>query len=136
MLAMNEEALGGGDYELAIRPLRQLRGLGVRLALSRFGSRASSLAVLHEPLFDALILSRSLSQGLQVSGRANALVRGVVALADALGARAIATGVDSVEIRDALSEQGCMYGIGSALAAPMPLEHLLPWLGGRLSEPH
>ena len=43
-------------------------------------------------------------------------------------------GVDTPEIRDALAELGCLYGIGSALAQPMPLEHLLPWLGGRLSE--
>ncbi len=133
MVAVSEEALGG-DSELALRPLRQLRGIGVRLALARFGSRASSLAALHEPLFDALILSRSLSQGLALGGRGHTLVRGVVALADALGARAIATGVDTPEIRDALAELGCLYGIGSALAQPMPLEHLLPWLGGRLSE--
>ncbi|MBL0029011.1 MAG: diguanylate cyclase [Rhodanobacteraceae bacterium] len=133
MVAVSEEALGG-DSELALRPLRQLRGIGVRLALARFGSRASSLAALHEPLFDALILSRGLSQGLQVGGRGHTLVRGVVALAEALGARAIATGVDTPEIRDALSELGCLYGIGTALAQPMALEHLLPWLGGRLSE--
>jgi diguanylate cyclase (GGDEF)-like protein/PAS domain S-box-containing protein len=133
MVAISEEALGG-DSELALRPLRQLHGIGVRLALARFGSRASSLAVLHEPLFDALILSRSLSQRLAMGGRGQTLVRGVVAMADALGARAIATGVDTPEIRDALADLGCMYGIGSALAPPMPLEHLLPWLGGRLAE--
>ncbi|MBK6727072.1 MAG: diguanylate cyclase [Xanthomonadales bacterium] len=133
MVAVSEDALGG-DHELALRPLRQLRGLGVRLALARFGSRASSLAALHEPLFDAIILSRSLSQALHVGGRGHALVRGVIAMAEALGARAIATGVDSEPIRDALIELGCLYGIGSALAQPMPLEHLLPWLGGRLSE--
>ena len=133
MVAVSEEALGG-DRELAMRPLRQLRGLGVRLALARFGSRASSLAALHEPLFDAIILSRSLSQALHVGGRGHALVRGVIAMAEALGARAIATGVDSIPIRDALIELGCLYGIGSVLAQPMALEHLLPWLGGRLSE--
>ena len=133
MVAVSEEALGG-DSELALRPLRQLRGIGVRLALARFGSRASSLAALHEPLFDALILSRSLSQGLTLGGRGQTLVRGVLALTEALGARAIATGVDTPEVRDALAELGCLYGIGNALAPPMPLEHLLPWLGGRLSE--
>jgi diguanylate cyclase (GGDEF)-like protein/PAS domain S-box-containing protein len=133
MLAVSEDALGG-DSEFALRPLRQLRGLGVRLALSRFGSRGSSLAALHEPLFDALILSRTLTQGLQPGGRGNTLVRGVVAMAEALGARAIATGVDNNGARDALSELGCLYGIGSALAPPMALEHLLPWLGARLAE--
>lgn len=133
MLAVSEDALSG-DSDFALRPLRQLRGLGVRLALSRFGGRGSSLAALQEPLFDALILSRSLTQGLQPGGRGNTLVRGVVAMAEALGARAIATGVDSAAVRDALSELGCLYGIGSALAPPMPLEHLLPWLGARLAE--
>lgn len=133
MVAVSEEALGG-DSEAALKPLRELRAIGVRLALARFGSRASSLAVLHEPLFDALILSRSLSQGLSQGGRGQTLVRGVVGLADALNARAIATGVDTPEIRDALADAGCLYGIGTALAQPMPLEHLLPWLGGRLAE--
>lgn len=131
MVAVSEDALGG-DSELAVRPLRQLRDIGVRLALARFGSRASSLAALHEPLFDALILSRGLSQGLQMGSRGHTLVRGVLALAEALGVRAIATGVDTPEVRDALSELGCLYGIGTALAQPMALEHLLPWLGGRL----
>lgn len=133
MVAVSEEALGG-ESELSLRPLRQLRGIGVRLALARFGGRGSSLAALHEPLFDALILSRSLSQGLGAGDRGQTLVRGVLALTEALGARAIATGVDTPEVRDALAALGCRYGLGQALAQPMPLEHLLPWLGGRLAE--
>jgi EAL domain-containing protein (putative c-di-GMP-specific phosphodiesterase class I) len=133
MVAVSEEALGG-ESELSLRPLRQLRGIGVRLALARFGGRGSSLAALHEPLFDALILSRSLSQGLGAGDRGQTLVRGVLALTEALGARAIATGVDTPEVRDALAALGCRYGLGQALAQPMPLEHLLPWLGARLAE--
>jgi EAL domain-containing protein (putative c-di-GMP-specific phosphodiesterase class I) len=66
--------------------------------------------------------------------RGQTLVRGVLALTEALGARAIATGVDTPEVRDALAALGCRYGLGQALAQPMPLEHLLPWLGARLAE--
>ncbi|PJA41848.1 MAG: hypothetical protein CO182_05640, partial [Lysobacterales bacterium CG_4_9_14_3_um_filter_62_6] len=124
------------DPKAALAALKNLRNLGVRLALAKFGGRASSLSSLHENLFDTLLLSGQLVRSLTADTRTMALVRGVIALGAGLGARVIATGVDTEQQRDLLAELGCLYGIGDALAAAMPVEHLLPWLGGRLAESH
>lgn len=124
------------DPKAALAALKNLRSLGVRLALAEFGGRASSLASLHENLFDTLLLSGQLVRSLSSDSRTMALIRGVIALGEGLGARVIATGVDTEQQRDLLAELGCLYGIGDALAAAMPVEHLLPWLGARLAESH
>lgn len=132
-LSITEDSLAD-EHEAAMMALRQLRSVGVRLALAEFGGRASSLASLHENLFDTLVLSSQLVRSLTPSSRATALVRGVIALGEGLGTRIIAAGVDNDAQRELLAELGCLYGMGNALAPPMAVEHLLPWLGGRLAE--
>ncbi|AVP99931.1 hypothetical protein C7S18_23350 [Ahniella affigens] len=114
--------------------LRELRQVGARLALANFGGRGSSLAALQEPMFDTIVLARDLVARLGPGSRANALVRGVIAAAEAVGTRVIAAGVDSEAQKEFLIDQGCVYGLGQALSKAMPAEHLLPWLGGRYHE--
>jgi diguanylate cyclase (GGDEF)-like protein/PAS domain S-box-containing protein len=132
-LSITEDTLGE-DIDSALIALRRLRGIGVRLGLAEFGGRASSLASLQENLFDTLLLSSQLVRSLTATSQATALIRGVIALCEGLGARVIAAGVDDASQREILSELGCLYGMGEALAPAMPIEHLLPWLGGRLAE--
>lgn len=131
-LSITEESLAERHAE-AIGGLRGLSALGVRLALAEFGGRASSLAALHENLFDTLILSGQLVRSLTPNSRATALVRGVIALGEGLGTQVIASGVDNPPARELLAELGCLYGVGDALAPAMPVQHLLPWLGSRLA---
>ncbi|MBK8283635.1 MAG: diguanylate cyclase [Ahniella sp.] len=114
--------------------LRELRAVGARLALAEFGGRGSSLAALQEPMLDAIVLARELVSRLGPHSRANALVRGVIAAAESVGTRVIAAGVETDAQQEALIDQGCLYGIGPALAKPMAAEHLLPWLGARFNE--
>lgn len=132
-LSISEDSLAE-DNASALTALRRLRGIGVRLALAEFGGRASSLASLYENLFDTLLLSSQLVRSLTPASSATALVRGVIALGEGLGARVIASGVDTEAQRILLAELGCLYGMGDALAPAMPVEQLLPWLGGRLAE--
>ena len=132
-LSITEDSLAD-ESGAALEALRRMRAIGVRLALAEFGGRASSLASLHEHLFDTLVLSSQLVRTLTPSSRATSLVRGVLALGEGLGTRVIAAGVDTAEQREVLAELGCLYGTGNALAPAMPVEQLLPWLGGRLAE--
>lgn len=119
---------------MGFQRLRELRQVGARLALANFGGRGSSLAALQEPMFDTIVLARDLVARLGAGSRANALVRGVIAAAESVGTRVIAAGVETDAQKELLIDQGCLYGLGSALAKAMPAEHLLPWLGGRFHE--
>lgn len=119
---------------MGFQRLRELRQVGARLALANFGGRGSSLAALQEPMFDTIVLARDLVARLGPGSRANALVRGVIAAAEAVGTRVIAAGVDTDAQKEFLIDQGCVYGLGQALSKAMPAEHLLPWLGGRYHE--
>jgi diguanylate cyclase (GGDEF)-like protein/PAS domain S-box-containing protein len=95
-----------------------LRTLGVRIAVDDFGTGFSSLASLAELPVDALKLDRSFIAAI---GEREALVAGVISLADRLGLPIVAEGIETAEQLAALRRLGCGYGQGFHLGRPAPL---------------
>ena len=95
-----------------------LRTLGVRIAVDDFGTGFSSLASLAELPVDALKLDRSF---IVAMGEREALVAGVISLADRLGLPIVAEGIETPEQLSALRRLGCGYGQGYHLGRPAPL---------------
>jgi len=95
-----------------------LRTLGVRIAVDDFGTGFSSLASLAELPVDALKLDRSF---IAAMGEREALVAGVISLADRLGLPIVAEGIETAEQLAALRRLGCGYGQGFHLGRPAPL---------------
>ncbi|WP_018866082.1 MULTISPECIES: bifunctional diguanylate cyclase/phosphodiesterase [unclassified Thioalkalivibrio] len=77
--------------------LHQFKSLGVPLAIDDFGTGYSSLAYLNRFPIDILKIDRQLISGLGLDPSARDLSRGIVLLADSLGLRTIAEGVETRE---------------------------------------
>ncbi len=115
---------------VALGLLAELRAQGVRLAMDDFGTGYSSLSCLQEFPLDVLKVDRSFVVN-AVKGRDfAALLHAVVTLADNLGLKVVAEGIETEEQLVLLQALGCAYGQGYLLARPMSSEALVPLLSG------
>ena len=111
--------------------LERLRQIGVRLALDDFGAGYSSLSYLNRFPFDLLKIDRALVERVGYSADGTALVRAVLAVAEALNLAVIAEGVEERIQQDELLGIGCRLGQGYLLAKPMPPVEFRAWLTQR-----
>lgn len=106
--------------------LDQIRALGCRLSLDDFGTGYSSLGYLRKTHFNTIKIDRSFVQG-AASGvpECVAICRAVVAMADSLGMRTTAEGVETEEQLQAVRQLGCTKIQGYYYGRPMPAEDAL-----------
>ncbi len=115
------------DVEAMIARLAELRALGVQVALDDFGTGYSPLSYLRRYPVDLLKIDRSFVTGIVGGAEDEAIVRGVVEMAHALGMRALAEGVETQEQADLLTGLGCDFGQGYLWMRPAPLEQVRRW---------
>jgi EAL domain-containing protein (putative c-di-GMP-specific phosphodiesterase class I) len=111
------------------RALGQFRTLGVRLALDHYGKSAPSLTRLRTMPVQELKLDRSFVASVLQGGPDEAVVRSTVNLAQSLGIRTVADGVDTPELLSRVRSYGCRGVQGSAVGQPMSVRDLAGWLG-------
>ena len=117
-LEVNETAFVR-DTEVALRNLRAVRRLGVRLAVDDFGTGYSSLSYLKMFPVDTLKIDLSFISGLGRDPNATGLVRGILSLTGALGLVAVAEGVENDLQLEALHDLGCSLAQGYYWSAPV-----------------
>ena len=116
------ESIFIADVEATLGTLHSLRDLGVRIALDDFGTGYSSLSYLRSFPFDKVKIDQSFVKDLNDKGsNANAVIRAITTLADALGMETLAEGVESSEQFDILRAEGCRYVQGYLVSKPMPI---------------
>lgn len=100
--------------------LRQLKVIGVSVAMDDFGTGYSSLSTLRSFPFDKIKLDRSFMVELDRPQSA-AILRAVLTLGESLNIPVLAEGVETVEQLAFLREQGCDEAQGYLLGRPGPL---------------
>jgi EAL domain-containing protein (putative c-di-GMP-specific phosphodiesterase class I) len=120
------------DPVRVIHVLEGLRALGVRLSLDDFGTGTSSLAYLKRLPLDELKIDRSFVQGMTDSRPDAVIVRSITELAQRLGLRVVAEGVDSEAIWEALATIGCEEAQGYYLQQPLAPLDFTVWLRQRV----
>lgn len=100
------------DPERAVRVLDSLKELDASIAVDDFGTGYSSLAYLQRLPLDILKIDRSFITGMLEDKNKVAIVRAILSLADALGLKTTAEGVESVELSRTLAALGCAMGQG------------------------
>jgi len=118
-LEITESALLA-DIEMAEEALRDLRALGVRIAVDDFGTGYSSLSHLKVLPVDMLKIDRSFIRDLGVDAGNTAIVGAVIRLANALGLTCVGEGVEEPEQLTWLASLGCGLAQGFHLAMPQP----------------
>jgi diguanylate cyclase len=111
------------------RALNQFRTLGVRLALDHYGRSAPSLTRLRTMPVQELKLDRSFVASVLQGGPDEAVVRSTVSLAQSLGIRTVADGVDTAELLTRVRSYGIRAVQGAAIGDPMSPGVLADWLG-------
>ena len=122
------------DADTTVETLRRLREIGVKLALDDFGAGYSSLSYLKNFPVDVLKIDRQFIRGLP-NAEDEAIVRAVVTLAQTLGRRVVAEGIETLEHVWLLREFGAQIGQGFYFSRPVPVfdaERLVaetpPWM--------
>ncbi|WP_175577540.1 bifunctional diguanylate cyclase/phosphodiesterase [Photobacterium proteolyticum] len=113
------------DPEGNRKTLEELAAMGVRLAIDDFGTGYSSLSYLRRFPFDTLKIDRSFIGDIAGEDEAAKLVSAIISIADVLGLKTVAEGVENQEQLDYLIAQGCDFSQGFYIAKPMPQEKLV-----------
>ncbi|MET3583374.1 diguanylate cyclase (GGDEF)-like protein [Mesorhizobium robiniae] len=105
------------ESETVLRTLRQLRDLGIRIALDDFGIGYSSLGYLHRFPVDKIKIDRSFIRDIDNRDTA-AIVRTVIGLGAQLGITVTAEGVETEEQLEFLRSEGCVEAQGYLIGVP------------------
>jgi len=106
------------DMERTTHVLRQLKLLGVSIAMDDFGTGYSSLSTLRAFPFDKIKLDRSFMSELDGGPQSAAIIRAVLALGESLHIPVLAEGVETLEQLAFLRDQGCDEVQGYLLGRP------------------
>lgn len=110
------------DVEASARRMRQLRDLGVSIAVDDFGTGYSSLSYLPRLPINVLKIDRSFITGLSASSVMYPVVKAMLSLADGLNLDTVAEGIETNDEREVLQQLGCHFGQGYLFARPSPAE--------------
>jgi diguanylate cyclase (GGDEF)-like protein len=106
------------DLDRTTHVLRQLKLLGVSIAMDDFGTGYSSLSTLRAFPFDKIKLDQSFMCEVGDGPQAHAIIRAVLALGESLGIPVLAEGVETLEQLHFLADQGCNEVQGYLLGRP------------------
>lgn len=115
----------------ASEELCRLKKIGVQLSIDDFGTGYSSLSYIKKLPIDEIKIDKSLVFDLTSSADDQVIVKTTLAMAQNLGYRVVAEGVENQEMLDILHRLDCDLIQGYFLARPMPLPALLTWLAER-----
>lgn len=109
------------DERSNIAPLLcRFRELGFPIAMDDFGTGVSSLSALHEFPIDVLKIDQAFIRVLDRDRSLLAVVASITNLAENLGIRTVAEGIETADVLGALQSIGCTWGQGYYFAKPMP----------------
>jgi diguanylate cyclase (GGDEF)-like protein len=121
------ESLALLDVENAAERLLELKHAGFRMSIDDFGTGYSSLSQLHEMPVDELKIDISFVRRLG-DARGLSMVQAIISLANTLGLKTVAEGVEDEISAQILRDLGVDYLQGDHFARPMPKEDLEQWL--------
>ncbi|HTJ92980.1 MAG TPA: cyclic di-GMP phosphodiesterase [Pararobbsia sp.] len=116
------------DEEMALGLITQFREMGAQVHLDDFGTGYSSLSQLARIPLDVIKLDRSFVRGININAKSQALVRSMVAVAQALNFRVVAEGVETTAEEEFIRKVGIDYAQGYLYAKPMTADVFETWL--------
>lgn len=102
--------------------LSLLKERQISLGIDDFGTGYSSLSHLHRFPFDTLKIDRSFVMQMEQGDENMEIIKTIISLADSLGKKVIAEGIETESHLDVLRRLQCGYGQGYYFSKPLPAE--------------
>ena len=119
------EGLLVSELDATIARMHELNDMGIRFSIDDFGTGYSNLAYLRKmPLYE-LKIDKSFIRDTPDDAGGAAIVQSILAMADHLGLRVVAEGIETSQQASYLAEHGSPCMQGYLFARPAPLEDLL-----------
>ncbi len=125
------ESVAMDDPLAAIAVMDDLHARGIRLSIDDFGTGYSSLSYLKRFQVYKLKIDQSFVRDITVDPEDRAIVGAVISLANSLGLRTIAEGVETEGQLNFLREQGCHEVQGYYFSMPLPAAEFEAFVRGR-----
>ena len=122
------------DAKVTLGVLRELRALGIQIAMDDFGTGYSSLGYLRSFPFDKIKIDRCFIQDIETSADCKAIVRAVTGLSSNLGIVTTAEGVETPAQLEQLLAEGCDQVQGYLFSRPVPAKDVAGILHRNLIE--
>jgi diguanylate cyclase (GGDEF)-like protein len=126
------ESLAAQDEQAQAR-LHELKALGLLLALDDFGTGYSSLACLHLLPVEVVKVDRSFVSQVEQSAHHKVLIEATVRVAQSLGMRTVAEGIETPGQSAMLAQLQCDKGQGYFYGRPMTVDDATAWLVQRMA---
>jgi len=124
VLELSERGVLGGEIDV-LDQLRELKALGVLLAVDDFGTGNSAISYLRSLELDVLKIDRLYVSGLLESDDDAAITSAMVAMAHQLRLQVVAEGAEASEQLDRLRELGCDEFQGFVFSPAVPADEFL-----------
>jgi diguanylate cyclase (GGDEF)-like protein len=116
------------NRDRAIAILQSLREEGVRVAIDDFGTGYSSLSYLQQMPFDVIKIDKSFIDRIGSSVTSDNICRTIVKMAEQLGKKSIAEGVEDQSQLDFLRRSGCDFVQGFYYSTALPYAEFLAFV--------
>jgi diguanylate cyclase (GGDEF)-like protein/PAS domain S-box-containing protein len=126
-----------GDFSRALATLRQLKAIGVQIAMDDFGTGYSSLSYLQSFPFDKIKIDQAFIANLDRNPQSAAIIRAVIGLGRGLDLPVMAEGVETEQQRTFLTRESCDEIQGYLIGKPRPIgdyAELVGRAGARVSK--
>ena len=125
------ESMAVSDPARVAEFISPLRAMGTKLAIDDFGTGHSNLATLTQLPFDVFKIDRQFVSALETDRQAPAIVEMILAMAETLGLKTVAEGVETTKQADFLRRRGCTMAQGFLYSPGLPdqafIELLRAW---------
>ncbi len=134
-LEITESALMA-NTEDAVYTLEYLESIGVWIAVDDFGTGYSSLSYLRRFPLGALKIDGSFVREIISNAGDAAIVRAIISMANSLGLKVVAEGVETEAQMSFLAANNCDEIQGFFLSQPLPVEECTEWLRSKAKLSH
>jgi EAL domain-containing protein (putative c-di-GMP-specific phosphodiesterase class I)/GGDEF domain-containing protein len=122
------ESLAFEDEELFATRMRQLKSVGVSIAIDDFGTRYTGFNVLKHLPLDTMKIDQCFIRGIDRSPGMRSLCQTIVAMARQLKLRTVAEGIEEQGELEVMREIGCEAGQGYLFQRPVPADQFEQFL--------
>ena len=121
------------NRDAALRVLKDLKALGVRIAMDDFGTGYSSLSYLQSFPFDKIKIDRAFVSDLQTNTHNACIVQAVISIGKSLRMSVVAEGVETEAQADILKHLNCDELQGYLIAKPMQAADIARFLDSSMT---